>query len=1311
VGDSSNENAEALQLLLGYINFSEGRPDARFQKALNEIYAQLHDAGDSQPWRTLHRQLRDRLAELRGSDNGAFKNSAQAEAVLALTFDRVLPAYHAHHADLLFHLDEADVFQPFFLARVIEAVLTQGPLGKDADHVVADALKQLNDYLGHRPIAVLENRPKGEPYPHERLRPIPLYIQGAGTAAGKYQAVLDKALEILQESDAALLEDAYFDLDLLDELALDPRAYDHGHPANRRPNYAFGEWDPHSIDGKGFYRRFVVRKLTLDAIVARTQQPHAFPAEEALFEAGAVFAGILLMSTGVSGNGPGTHDSSVTLANLVPRIAQYRDRFYKQLLPKVGGEHGERLRKEMELTKQPFGGARQHLNHFLAKHRAAQLQQRHLALLLAEMGYPDASRSYAATIPAASVRLLSEIHIRLTLGHKHIEKTRLPEAARELREIEDLLHRGIVCGAFVDPWNILGFGGLFPLFHSAEDSVRDPRIEDLLVVMDRTFNLYSRLLSETSATGDQPLADQLTTGMKALAGWWDKFATSEVKDVQRVHGGEVAQSAENVATALRLWYKEGEAVADLGFWQSHLEGFRSPKAYALVVDALLRKEDYRAAMGLLMHWLSQLDEVPLEDGDYSFHALSLRWMLGVCQITQNQEQAAMASGPRAIPDIVVKFFDYLEANAGEYWEVPRLEIMGIPLEDAEEDDLDDDEEDLDDDDDVFEAAYEGVTYKDSTDDDVESEVLEVGPQLEFDLELEGERIEKHLRFLSMVARLWTIATRMTRDYSSDKPRPPGPLQNWRKRAQENFQALLGFLDTVHEHPVPPPVGNFDSLVEFDRRRVIKDRLLHVIIATLLDYWLTVNALRGQLGETQPDLTWKAYLLQMEKVLWRQDAAAARQLVPVFLKSFEKEPLLLFESLGGSGHPKLIFRARRTQTILRALVTNLPRLGLLPETWMVVSYAQEMERRQPLGGQRVTEFDRLFQIACQASVETVIDSAREAGDVGAERIVSLLENLIQPYLSLWLEHSKTLRVAVLEKITADKTQREWNALKGFIQTYGHDLFQVKFLSLGNLRGILHQGIGAYLDYLIENADPMHPVKLIDDLGKGISREEAERHLQLILQTLIENYDIYKDYNSTAPQSDYGENLYILFDFLRLKTDYDRYAWQIRPFIFVHEVLAQNHPAAALDWQDRFAEFTEEDASRLVGRLTQLEQTYGIRLNTLADRIHERFIKPLSLDRLCALIEPAMDAAGTEKAELVFAAFEEQLKPYSENPTGVGLDLPQWLHRLEGTVHQVQMSRTALASLAENMLQIPKVIVPLDDLENQVEEWAAAEEDED
>ena len=59
----------------------------------------------------------------------------------------------------------------------------------------------------------------------------------------------------------------------MDELAFDPRAYDHGHPVNRRPNYLFGEWDPHLIDNKGHYRRFVVRQAVLDALLARIANP------------------------------------------------------------------------------------------------------------------------------------------------------------------------------------------------------------------------------------------------------------------------------------------------------------------------------------------------------------------------------------------------------------------------------------------------------------------------------------------------------------------------------------------------------------------------------------------------------------------------------------------------------------------------------------------------------------------------------------------------------------------------------------------------------------------------------------------------------------------------------------------------------------------------------------------------------------------------------------------------------------------------------------------------------------------------------
>ncbi|HEY1860220.1 MAG TPA: hypothetical protein VGG61_07690, partial [Gemmataceae bacterium] len=314
--------------LLGYLNFSDGRTDPRWQKQFNDAYGFLADHGAVEPWQALYEWLRSRLAALQETGAKGFQEVGQARAVLKLAFVKVLPAYRAHHADLLFHLADRDLFQPFFLTRVCEAVLaervdasTEGKVRRAVEGV----LSRLNDFVGYRPIAILETRPRGEPYDHERVRPIPLFLRGVGVAHGPYKAVLSQALELLAETNPALLAEAHFDLSLLDELALDPRAYDHNHPVNKRPNYVFGEWDPHHVDGQGRYRRYVARQITLDALLNRVDQPGALDGAEVLFEAAAVLAGTLLMATGVSGSGPAAHDSTITLSTLTPRIAQYRD--------------------------------------------------------------------------------------------------------------------------------------------------------------------------------------------------------------------------------------------------------------------------------------------------------------------------------------------------------------------------------------------------------------------------------------------------------------------------------------------------------------------------------------------------------------------------------------------------------------------------------------------------------------------------------------------------------------------------------------------------------------------------------------------------------------------------------------------------------------------------------------------------------------------------------------------------------------------------------------------------------------------------
>ena len=112
----------------------------------------------------------------------------------------------------------------------------------------------------------------------------------------------------------------------------------------------------------------------------------------------------------------------------------------------------------------------------------------------------------------------------------------------------------------------------------------------------------------------------------------------------------------------------------------------------------------------------------------------------------------------------------------------------------------------------------------------------------------------------------------------------------------------------------------------------------------------------------------------------------------------------------------------------------------------------MEREQKLDGPRITEFDRLFQIACQSSVEAVVESIRaDTSQTESER-VALLGRLIEPYLRLWTEHSRTLRLSIVEVVG---TESDWVNLRAFIRKYGGDLFHARFMTLGNLRGILHQ----------------------------------------------------------------------------------------------------------------------------------------------------------------------------------------------------------------------------------------------------------------
>src|SRR5260370_5382742 len=124
---------------------------------------------------------------------------------------------------------------------------------------------------------------------------------------------------------------------------------------------------------------------------------------------------------------------------------------------------------------------------------------------------------------------------------------------------------------------------------------------------------------------------------------------------------------------------------------------------------------------MLMNWLGQAEQVALEDGFYSFHTLALRWLLGLIEIGERQS-------PVENRLLISKFFDYLEANAEDYWQVPGLEFEAPPEEESK-----DEKEGL------YQAAYDQVIYHDSADDDQEGALAD-GPEFQegFDLEPEAQ---------------------------------------------------------------------------------------------------------------------------------------------------------------------------------------------------------------------------------------------------------------------------------------------------------------------------------------------------------------------------------------------------------------------------------------------------------------------------------------------------------------------------------------------------------------------------------------------
>lgn len=1339
---------QTIRQLLGYLNFSSGAWDPKFVRNVDQVFRELAaKADDGEDLVTAFFERLQRAATCDSkSCSGAMSDLEQARSVIELTGEHLLPAFLKHHRDLLVGRENGFLFSSYFIAEAMRSLLQSGGPWTEHDRVVSSALDSLNNFLGHRPVAALESRDI-EPYPHEWVAPIPVWYPETGACYGPYQRLIEIAVEVLQETDEAILRDAHFSLGRMQVLAIDPRPFDFDHPINRRPNYHFGQWDAHLVGEDGYYFRFIIHRVTLDSLLSRVQRKtaeceHAY-ADELMSEAGTLLACTMLMAAGISGSGPAAYDSNTTLASLLPIIAGYRDQFYHNRLERLPAKHRQRLQQEAEARRQPFGSARQDLNRELDRQRASQLVNCRLASIFARMGFCDAAVEQSKIVPVASSRILCQIDCLLSSAKQACRKKKLAAAYQIVPEVFQLLCNGVQCGAIVDPWNIIGFDGNYSLFPATENSIPDHRVYELVDLVERILGVCSAIWREAAAANDLETCQAIRKEFAAIVEWWRKYAPHEVMSVDAVDPQEIFEAAELVAEALNLWHQGGAATGNIEFWASHAQLFDSPKAYHLVIEALMDLGDYQTTSALMVHWLSQADLVRLQHGDSSFHNLLWRWIT-----EQNQQlRAADFNARNEIWNRIRKFFDFIEANAEAYGEVPRFElgrsvsnrpetesdVLDGAFEDAEDPMSRDFDED-DSEDDLFGAAYEDFVYRDTTDDGIEGSIFEPDTTSDDEFEAEVDRLFDRLEFLGSLASFWRIAATFPLPVKQGElnlsdvamkqlANRRDILSTWIGNAVKNRRNLASLLESVFDYRIPSTGVDHESLMQYDRQRQNRDALLEAIVSTCVETEQAVNmlaaartAIEHLVEEKSPadlpaEVSKKEPLVSLFAAILVTDLGEVKKRFPDAIGFLVSQPLL-YVPLDRGGVPAQVVRVRVLQEELRALAGSLPILGLFAETHELMSTALSMERNHKVARGAVTEFDNLYQVAFTSMVKCLIQSTRlfqqvlEASEDydregAAEEAEGVLFECVQMLTSsmqeLWLAHSRTLRLTVLEKINDEAA---WQKLVKFIKRYGSGLFTQQFLHLANARAILHQGAGIWLENVIESPTPMD-LRLIDELDRAIPRRKAAAFLTLILEAICENYYQYRDYNSNTTQSDRGELLYTLLDFLRLQSRYDRVCWYLKPVVWGHEILVRDgYNSVARMWRRSLTEKIGPEADKYLEQLEKLRDQYSMQMASIGRRLEGRFVHAMQIDRLRSLVRPAMKNPESRKSQRVFELLQQETRAFVRATPGVGVDLPEWLAALEHEVEQLQLP-LRLRSQSGNEALIHPIEIPISSICEELE----------
>ncbi len=147
----------------------------------------------------------------------------------------------------------------------------------------------------------------------------------------------------------------------------------------------------------------------------------------------------------------------------------------------------------------------------------------------------------------------------------------------------------------------------------------------------------------------------------------------------------------------------------------------------------------------------------------------------------------------------------------------------------------------------------------------------------------------------------------------------------------------------------------------------------------------------------------------------------------------------------------------------------------------------------------------------------------------------------------------------------------------------------------------------------------------------------------------------------------DKLYMLLDMLRVQIGYERISWNLKPVYWVHDAMIRaGCDEAALLWERAVAKRSVSAAEDHLRHYARLSEKYGMWLPSVHERLQERFVRPLQVDRMCGLVPKAMRQAKGNAPKTAFQELYEQIENFAKEPMGVGFEMPEWLTALQDEV---------------------------------------------